>query len=637
MINKISLYFINMSSFYDQRSKELLGTVNDYSQNLNSITQQNLQSSISSIGGLKQMQDITTQTLAGGKEAQLTKIVQDHMEKMGSELGIDMSVSGVGKPVLSYTSKKIKGFAEDRIAKAKEAISKKLPGQESDPENIRGTKPAPEPAADSGTELSDFSGRSNIARPAGDLPSARPQGNLDRSPRQNNIEEDEDDEPPVEPPSTSSIPTSTTQDLGTAGDDLPSVASDLNPFQSGSVPITPRAATSELSDFSNLPDSLGWRSGIHTGAGDPLSGPGDFPEVEPINASALNTNALNEVPQMGGGRTSYLTDRAQNPFRLQGSDLDTSVLRKGPPADLPEIPQGKFQFQRPTQPRAGDLDAGSAATDDAGSSLIQPASIQQGRVLPQGAGGGEQEARDKLAQALKGGKRPAQVDDEPEADAPEPQLAGPSRTGGRFADTGAEAPPAPPRNAPGGPDGPPIQQTESDPLQRPTAPEPSSNVSTQVESEQTNISESMASDSRQAADSLSQRVEGAATDAEDVGKSLAEKAGTALSEITGSDVLGGFGSFLGIAGDFLGPVMGGIGLYEAAKGAADAENDADSDPYAAVKKIIAQGQTKMAGLDADISSDQFAEKIGGTRAPAFGSLAAPVFSTQGLTGMSQHF
>ena len=147
----------------------------------------------------------------------------------------------------------------------------------------------------------------------------------------------------------------------------------------------------------------------------------------------------------------------------------------------------------------------------------------------------------------------------------------------------------------------------------------------------------MASDSRQAADSLSQRVEGAATDAEDVGKSLAEKAGTALSEITGSDVLGGFGSFLGIAGDFLGPVMGGIGLYEAAKGAADAENDADSDPYAAVKKIIAQGQTKMAGLDADISSDQFAEKIGGTRAPAFGSLAAPVFSTQGLTGMSQHF
>ena len=40
-----------MSSFYDQRANELMGAVNSYSQNLNSITQQNLQAKIANVGG----------------------------------------------------------------------------------------------------------------------------------------------------------------------------------------------------------------------------------------------------------------------------------------------------------------------------------------------------------------------------------------------------------------------------------------------------------------------------------------------------------------------------------------------------------------------------------------------------------
>ena len=44
----------------------------------------------------------------------------------------------------------------------------------------------------------------------------------------------------------------------------------------------------------------------------------------------------------------------------------------------------------------------------------------------------------------------------------------------------------------------------------------------------------------------------------------------------------------------------------------------------------------MSGLEAQISSDQFAEKIG-ANAPRFGSLAAPVFTTQGMGGGSMHF
>ena len=92
-----------------------------------------------------------------------------------------------------------------------------------------------------------------------------------------------------------------------------------------------------------------------------------------------------------------------------------------------------------------------------------------------------------------------------------------------------------------------------------------------------------------------------------------------------------------VAGDFLGPIMGGVGLYEGIKGIAKSQAAANEDPFASVENLINQGQQKMAGLDAEISADQFASKIGASRAPAFGSLAAPVFTAQGLTGMSQHF
>ena len=130
-----------MSSFYDQRANELLGAVNDYSQNLNSITQQNLQAKISNIGGLKQLQATTTQTLAGGMEASLQDKLQEHMNKFADELGLDLSVTGVGKPVLSYASKKAKEFAANRAAKLKEAReSQQAEAEARDPENITWNK-----------------------------------------------------------------------------------------------------------------------------------------------------------------------------------------------------------------------------------------------------------------------------------------------------------------------------------------------------------------------------------------------------------------------------------------------------------------------------------------------------------------
>lgn len=681
-----------MSGFYDQRANELLGAVNSYSQNLNSITQQNLQAKIANVGGLKQIQATVEQTKAGGLEAALADKLQEHMNKFADELGLDLSVPGIGKPVLSYASKKAKQFAADRAERMKQARAEQQAREDArDPENIRGTRPEREVAPDEGTELQPL--RSAGGGDRGTLPEARPTAAVDREQQETEEAErepvvgdeepeapftapPEPDVPPPPPPAQAPVearppvaerspaPSQRTarptqqEDLGT------SEPVELDAFTGQPLvrtPPKPPEADLDTDAIADLPDELGWKNGIATGRGDPLAGPGDFPASEPVNPASAAYNELNRVPQMGTGELTYSDERLQNPFRFQGSEYDGSLLTKGPPAAMPEPPNMSFQYQAPTQSEA-EAARGIARSDGTSADgLIKPASIEQGRVMPEGAQVGSQEARDQLANALKGGRaRPPVEDTINEDDLPDlktlegyeppqpvpptnvpPEPAGPSITGGRFADTGQIAPPPPARDAPGGPDYRPPepqlsqpQPAESTPLDR-TAGEQAD--TSNVIHQDSDISDALANESREAADNLASKTASLTADAEDVGKGLFEKASSALGEITGSDVLGGLGSFLGVAGDFLGPIMGGIGLFEAAKGIAESQNEANQDPYASVEKLIAQGQAKMASLDADISSDQFAEKIGGTRAPAFGSLAAPVFSTAGLTGMSQHF
>jgi len=657
-----------MSGFYDQRANELLGAVNNYSQNLNSITQQNLEGKIANIGGLKSIQAVTTQTLAGGKEASLQDALQEHMNKFADEMGLDFSVSGIGKPVLSYASKKAKQFAADRAAKLKQAReSQQADAEARDPENIRGTRPEPEVAPDEGTELSDFSRtRPAVGEDRGSLPESRPTRAVDAEQREAEAEprpvEGEglgpddgpiiDPNPPVRPPVAERSPAPAERTARpTQQEDLgPSQPMEVDPFKPGAqAPDAPARSGAEAeadTDYSELPEELGWKNGIATGKGDPLSGPGDFPANEPINPASASYNELNRVPQMGRGTATYSDERMENPFRFQGSEYDGSLLTKGPPASVPDAPNMSFQYKAPTQAEAEAQQAAARGEASGGEGLIKPTSIEQGRVLPEGAQAGSQDARDQLASALRGGRpKPATAaEDLPDLpDIPPPPVAnvppeplGPSVTGGRFADTGEIAPPPPPPRP--SIDNQPQQAQprppESNPLE-PTAGEPAE--TSNIIHQDSDISDALAGESREAASQLSNQTASLTADVEDVGKSFAEKATSALSEITGSDVLGGLGSFLGIAGDFLGPIMGGVGLYESIKGIAKSQADANNDPYASVEKLIAQGQAKMQGLDADISSDQFAEKIGGTRAPAFGSLAAPVFSTQSLTGLSQHF
>ncbi len=650
-----------MSSFFDQRAQEMQSAASDYQNNINSITQQNLMSKISNIGMTKESQNITTQTLASGMEAKLSDALSEHMNKFADEMGLDLSLPGVGKPVLSYASRKIKGYAADRAKRLKAQQGEQQAAK--DPEGIRTAQP--EVAADEGTELSTFK-PSTESRASGDLPEARPTRAVDEAQQEREADaEPVDDEPPVEARAPvaerSTAPTEQTQrptleqNAGETQELGPMQPMEVDATLPGSQPLAPRPRPAELDAdtdaISALPEELGWKNGINVGGGDPLRGPGEMPATEPINPASASYNELNRVPQMGRGTATYSDERLENPFRFQGSEFDPSRLTKGPPADLPEPPNVSFQYQAPTQSEAEAARGIARGEASGGEGLIQPKAIQQGRIVPEGAGAGDQEARDQLAKALGGrGRGGGAGPDDPAV--PQEPVAGPApeaiprppprdapggpdyqSTGGRFADTGTSAPPPPPRDAPGGPDYQP-PPPRSDPLQQ-TSGE-NAEFSNAVK-EGSDMSEQLAKDSADAADQLASKTTALTADSEAVGKGLFEKASSALGEITGSDILGGFGSFLGIAGDFLGPILGGVGLFEAAKGIAESQNQAGQDPYAKVKALIAQGQAKMAGLDSDISADQFAEKVAGTKAPAFGSLAAPVFSTQGLTGMSQHF
>jgi len=130
------------------------------------------------------------------------------------------------------------------------------------------------------------------------------------------------------------------------------------------------------------------------------------------------------------------------------------------------------------------------------------------------------------------------------------------------------------------------------------------------------------------------------------GKQIAEETATEGSELTESlgaslasgagGLLSDLGGFLGDIMPFVGPIMAGYGLYSGLEGITSTGVDGD-DPYKKVKAQIAAGQTQVNAMSTQISSDQFASKVGGS-APAFGSLAAPTFSTTTqMGGSTGHF
>ena len=126
----------------------------------------------------------------------------------------------------------------------------------------------------------------------------------------------------------------------------------------------------------------------------------------------------------------------------------------------------------------------------------------------------------------------------------------------------------------------------------------------------------------------------AATTAEESAEGAVEDLAPEIS--AASSAWSAVGGFLGDAI----PVVGfGLGLYGLITGAEDISKsikEEGADPYTAVRGKIQAAQNQITGLEANVSSDEFASKIG-ARAPQFGSIAAaPNMDTAKMQGVALH-
>lgn len=616
-----------MASFYDSQSNDFATAINGYMSGQNTIAQQQLEGAKSLIQGKEQMATATVGVKAGGLETAIKEKAQEHLNKFADEMGLDFSVQGLGKPLLTKASSMLKAKA----TKMRESGAKKEPGSRGDDgtdgtemENM-GKEPAPvETDLPTVRETSfmdskpkDVTGQSSTqteeeARGEPAEPEA-PEAPAVGEPEAPQVEAPE---PPPERPALRGAEVEkdpATQASLDAGEPI-----EVDAFSPSYAPVVrsqPKIPEPEEDDeTAGVPEQPG------------LRGPGEVEApVEPAFGSGLPP-----APESISEGTSYIDESAStaNPFSpfYRGTDPDApgaifrgdgpSVLR-GPPRTQPDLPETDFQFRAPVQPRA--TPKGVPESADTGGDALQPMrdemmrrqqakrATQQDESGERGADGGA----DEFAVENQSGSGVANLADEvppylrPSAPAPEPAQAMPEPqdlpAGGEMSDA--------------------VQQAANE------------NVNA-ISSKVSNISDQLDTQVNAARGAMEDQIGDLTDQASKMVADASEKATSMLGEISGSDVLGGLGSLLGLGADLLGPAMAIFGGVEAAKGIAEDQNP--TDPYAKVRALIAQNQAKMGGLETQISSDQFAEKIG-ANAPKFGSLAAPVFSTQGMGGGSMHF
>ena len=127
--------------------------------------------------------------------------------------------------------------------------------------------------------------------------------------------------------------------------------------------------------------------------------------------------------------------------------------------------------------------------------------------------------------------------------------------------------------------------------------------------------------------------ETAATDAADAAGTAATTAAEGLESSAGA--MEGVADFLGAAAPWLGGIgaIAGLGttIWETVKAARDSGNN----PYAKIQGQVDAANAQTAQLTANISSDQFASKIG-AQAPRYGSLAVPQMNTATQSGVALH-
>ena len=624
-----------MASFYDSRSNDFNTALGDYLRNQNTIAQSQLEGAKQLAAGKEQIETAQTGVKAQGLESAIQDKLQEHLNKFADEMGLDLSVQGLGKPILEKTS---------QLLKAKSTKMR---------ESGKGREARPRDDSRDGTEMEDMGEQPPPTET--DLPTVRETSFMDAEPRDVTGQARPAPEPEAQAPDI----------RGSAPEPTPDTVEPEAPQVEAPEPVAPERPALRGAEFEKDPvtqAAIDRGEPIEVDAFSPTSAP-VVRQPEPIPEPSEEPSEVPEQPGLAGpGEAvepasgiglpeappsiseglSYVDESAStaNPFSVfyRGDDASApgrlfqgdgpSVLR-GPP-QARELPDVDFQFRAPIDPaqlRARGpftkrgIDRANAEASDTGGDALQPMrdEIMQRRAAAT--------ARQQAESGERGG------------DAAADDVAAENQTGRGVGNLADEQPPflragvpaEPPTAQPPGPDELPRGGEMSDALQD-TVNQNVDRVSSQVN----DLSSQVENQVNEARSAVQGSIDDLTDQAGKMASDLGEKATSMLGDITGSDLLGGLGGLLGLGADLLGPIMGGVGLFEAAKGIAEDQNDAATDPYAKVRALINQGQAKMDGLEANIASDQFAEKIG-ANAPKFGSLAAPVFSTQGVGGGSMHF
>lgn len=157
----------------------------------------------------------------------------------------------------------------------------------------------------------------------------------------------------------------------------------------------------------------------------------------------------------------------------------------------------------------------------------------------------------------------------------------------------------------------------------------------------TEVSDDIQGDVYKASQQASEDASGLTGGAEEAASGAEAEAGGLVEdlapEITAAS--SAFSSIAGVLGDAIPIVGAGLGLYSAISSGMDLAKtikDENTDPYAGIRGQLASAQSRITGLQSDVSADEFASKIG-ARQPQFGSLAArPNMDTAMGGGIALH-
>ena len=580
---------ITMSNFFDSRSNDFNTAIDNYRNNINSVAQGQLQTNMSQLSSAKDMMMEKAGILAGSDEASISNKISQGMSKTMDELGLDMSVKTIGEKMLPWASKKLLGASKNlgaRQAEARAQARQEGGGNE--------TTIDVNPADDVAREQYLNRMRRNDQRDAN-----RPENSNGSRTEPRNAEDT--------PPNASS---------GEPGEYDAVTGNRVRPQEdtTGGEEPTPVVRDDEGN------------------------------EMEDEDTRVANLRASNEADDAAAGGRDYFTgSRTLRRGDGMDSDAPASTDFSGAAARVPQ----------PAAPEAGAGAEGGegasllpdfpglASTPQSFNAAISEGAARRAAINPEDAevlrgDFGEASANVLRGQGIvsrPGGGGGARAPDRPDGDLDN------VRSGNRFADGSGEAPPPPPRDAPGGPNAGEnqttgrITETQNSPSQIDPVAEQrqiaSEREAGQYERPAGSNIEEMEQRTEQTETSQIQR-QSTQMD-RNVEEEVSEEGGIGLKE-----VLGGAGDALGFLGGILGPAAAIFGGIEAARGLVHATED-QTNPWGKVQGEINKAQASQSGMNAEISADSFSSMVGAGK-PSFGSLAAPTMDTSSMMGaMGSHF